>query len=406
MPDEDDKDDRAARLLADGPAVDAPAGYRGLTRLARRLAARLTRHQTLHHTAIAQALHEGLEDVVDEIARVDGRVDRAEQRLTVLELRAARRTSSTRTAATATGGPGPADSDADGEADAEAVADDRTRVAGEAEYWRRRLGEAWGRPGTGSPVPALPSAVRLDTTLGPLLVADHDRVMLPLLRDEGWWEDDECDQLRILLQPGMTFVDIGAHVGFMTLLGARAVGPAGRVLAVEPATTNFALLRANILNNGLSNVEALQAAALDRTGTAKLSISPFNTGDHRAYPVPSTNTEEVTALALDDVIPADVVVDVVKVDAQGTDHRAILGMRRTLARSRSVLLVEFWPPGIAEAGEDPLDVLAVYRDLGYEVRVLGEPTDGPPPPPEQVVEAGLAAPGGFCSLVLRPSPSG
>jgi FkbM family methyltransferase len=397
MSDEDVHDDRAARLLADGPAVDAPAAYRGLTRLARRLTARLTRHQTLHHTAIAEALHEGLEDVVDEIARVDGRVDRAEQRLNMLELRAAGQVDDLRRVAAVVGGPGTPDSDTD-------PADAGTRVVGDAEYWRRVLGEAWGR-GAGSSAPPLPSAVRLDTSVGPLLVADHDRVMLPLLRDEGWWEDDECDQLRALLEPGMTFVDIGAHVGFMTLLGSRVVGPAGRVLSVEPAPTNFALLRANILNNGLANVEAMQAAALDRTGTVKLSISPFNTGDHRAYPVPSTDTVEVTALALDDVIPADVVVDVVKVDAQGTDHRAILGMRRTLARSRSVLLVEFWPPGIAEAGEDPLDVLSVYRDLGYQVRVLGGAIDGPPPQPEQIIEAGLAAPGGFCSLVLRPTPS-
>ena len=379
MPDDVDE---VARLLSEGPAAHAPAAYGGLTRLSRRLSARLTRHQTRHQQAVAQALHHGLEEATGEAARVGGRVDRAEQRLAALELQAARLLDDLRRVASA-GGP--------------------RDFADDVEHWRHRLGQAWGGPVSGRSAEPFPSAVRLDTSVGPLLVADHDRVMLPLLRDEGWWEDDECDQLRALLEPGMTFVDIGAHVGFMTLLGARAVGPAGRVLSIEPAPTNFALLRANVLNNGLANVEAIRAAALAKSGTVNLSLSPFNTGDHRAYAVPSTDTVEVTAVALDDVIPEHVTVDVVKVDAQGTDHHALLGMRRTLARSHSVLLVEFWPPGIEEAGEDPLDVLGVYRDLGYEVRVLGEAPGGAPPTPQQVVDAALARSGGFCSLVLRPS---
>lgn len=372
-----------ARLPAESPRVDAPGAYGGLTRLSRRLSTRLTRHQTLPQRAVAEALHHGLEGVTGDIDRASGRVDRAEERLAALELQVARLLDDLRRGATA-----------------ESSGADAAAAAG---YWHHRLHHAWGGPGAAPSAQPFPSAVRLDTSVGPLLVADHDRVMLPLLRDEGWWEDDECDQLRALLEPGMTFVDVGAHVGFMTLLGARAVGPAGRVLAIEPAPSNFALLRANVMNNGLSNVEAVAAAALDRTGTVSLSLSPFNTGDHRAYAVASTDTVEVTALALDDVIPADVTVDVVKVDAQGTDHLAILGMRRTLAGSRSVLLVEFWPPGITESGADPLDVLGVYRDLGYEARVLGGAEEGPPPAAQQVVDEALAAPGGFCSLVLWPA---
>ena len=250
-----------ARLLAEGATVDAPARYGGLSRLGRRLSARLTRHQALHQEAVDEALREGLDDVTAAVATVDRRCEGVEERVARLEVQAARLHAERRDAAAA-------------------------GSAGEAAYWRRRLQDGWG-DGDAGPAPA---AVRLDTSVGTLLVAAHDRVMLPLLRDEGWWEDPECDQLRALLTPGMTFVDIGAHVGFMTLLGARAVGPAGRVLSVEAAPSNFALLRANIMNNGLANVEAIPAAALDRTGTVTLSLSEFNTGDHRAYAVPSTDT--------------------------------------------------------------------------------------------------------------------
>jgi hypothetical protein len=78
-------------------------------------------------------------------------------------------------------------------------------------------------------------------------------------------------------------------------------------------------------------------------------------------------------------------------------------MERTLRRSRSVLVVEFWPPGITEFGDDPLEVLAYYRDLGFDVRVVGEAQDGPPISLPWVVELCAARPTEFCNLVLRPA---
>ena len=187
----------------------------------------------------------------------------------------------------------------------------------------------------------------------------------------GRWEAEESDLLRALLRPGATFVDVGACVGYMTLLGAKAVGPAGRVVAVEPSPANVALLRANVAANGATNVEFLAAAASEHSGSIGLSLSPWNTGDNRAYPVPEMERVEVAAVRLDDVLRHLERVDVVKVDTQGTDHRAIRGLAATLARCRPVLVVEFWPLGISESGDDPLAVLEEYAALGYEVRVLG-----------------------------------
>ena len=241
--------------------------------------------------------------------------------------------------------------------------------------------------------------------MGPLLFQAHDQLMVPLLAEWGGrWEVAESDQLRALLAPGMTFVDVGAHVGYMTLLGARAVGAQGRVIAVEASPANVALLRANVAANGATNVEVVAAAASDRTGRIELFLSPWNTGDNRAYPVPEMDRVDVPAVRLDDVIPPDVHVDVVKLDTQGTDHRAIRGMEATLTRCRPVLVVEFWPLGISESGDDPVAVLEQYAGMEYEVRVLGGRRDGPPPAPPEVLEAALAAHGEFCTVVLRPVP--
>jgi FkbM family methyltransferase len=245
-------------------------------------------------------------------------------------------------------------------------------------------------------------AVRVQTDVGPLLVSAHDRVIHHVLRDTGVWEKEESDALRAMLARGMTFVDIGAHVGYMSLVAAAAVGPTGRGIALEPAPGNFELLQANLLRNGASGVVAIPAAAWNETGRVPFSLSDVNTGDHRAYARPGAETLEVPGYALDDIIPDDLTVDVVKVDAQGTDHLALQGMARTLARCRPSLLVEYWPPGISELGDDPLAVLAVYRDLGFRIGVLGADDPGPASL-ERILEVAQASPGSFCNLVLRPS---
>ena len=280
----------------------------------------------------------------------------------------------------------------------------RERAARLVARWRQRASPPSAPVGAAPPAPpGAPPPIRVETDVGPLLFQAHDRLMVPLITESGRWEPEESDQLRALLAPGMTFVDVGAHVGYMTLLGSQAVGPAGRVVAVEASPANVALLRANVAANGATNVEVLAAAASDHSGSVGLSLSPWNTGDNRAYPVPEMERVEVAAVRLDDVLRHLERVDVVKVDTQGTDHRAIRGMAATLARCRPVLVVEFWPLAITESGDDPAAVLDEYAAMGYEVRVLGGGGDGPPPAPQSVIDAALAAHGEFCTLVLRPA---
>ena len=267
-----------------------------------------------------------------------------------------------------------------------------------AEEWQARLA-APTPPADGQPR----RAVLVETDLGGLLVSEHDRVVHHVLRDTGVWEKEESDALRGLLAPGMTFVDIGAHVGYMSLLAARAVGPTGRGIAFEPAPGNFELLQANLVRHRAANVVAIPAAAWKETGRVTFSLDEFNTGDHRAYARAGAETFEVPGYALDDVIPGDMAIDVVKVDAQGTDHLALEGMASTLARCRPRLLVEFWPPGIAELGDDPLAVLAFYREMGLSIAVLGNDELGPDASAAAILDAAVTSPGSFCNLVLRPA---
>src|SRR5919109_556910 len=116
--------------------------------------------------------------------------------------------------------------------------------------------------------PNLPPAVEVQTRLGPLLFPRGDGVMRPLMASTGDWELNEAMLFR-------------AHVGYYTLLSARAVGWRGRVIAVEPDPDNAALLRENIRRNRLHNVTVVQAAAWRETARVPLRRDPVNTGDNR-----------------------------------------------------------------------------------------------------------------------------
>jgi FkbM family methyltransferase len=211
----------------------------------------------------------------------------------------------------------------------------------------------------------------VESDAGTLLFPAFDRYILPSIREYGYWEPDEVGHLRSRLSPGMTVVDIGANVGYTALVISRAVGEKGLVIALEPEQLNFELLSSNLRRNHAANVVAIHAAAGEQTGSITLQRSPDNAGDHRTAPHPmGVAPQEVPLIAMDDLLPPQQVVDFVFIDAQGYDHRVLRGMRSTIERCRPPMLLEFWPVGILELGDDPDEVLSEYRELGYRVELL------------------------------------
>ena len=251
-----------------------------------------------------------------------------------------------------------------------------------------------------------PPAVPVESDVGPLLLPASDRMIAVALQRDGVWEPAEGEALRRLVRSGMTALDVGAHCGYFTLLLSRLVGPAGRVLAIEAEPGNHALLEANIEAAGAKNVTTVHGAAWSTGGqTVPLTLCPENTGDHRSYAWESgREVREVRTVAIDDLTADRGPVDVVKLDTQGTEHRAVEGMRRTIERDRPTLLVEFWPTGIRELGDRPEDVLELYRSLGLEPEALGEPDTEIGA--VALVEMADRAPTMFLNLILRPTASG
>jgi hypothetical protein len=104
---------------------------------------------------------------------------------------------------------------------------------------------------------------------------------------------------------------------------------------------------------------------------------------------------------MDDLLQAESRVDFVLLDTQGSERAVLEGMTRTLNRFRPRIQAEFWPHGIRGLGDDPRQMMSFYRELDYDVAVLGSnqafEQDG-----DRLVELAEATVGGFCTLVLSP----
>ncbi len=192
----------------------------------------------------------------------------------------------------------------------------------------------------------------------------------------GTYEEHIAQRFLECLATGATVVEVGAHIGYYTLLAARAVGAAGRVIAFEPDPANFRLLERNLRLNGFGNVEARQQAVADRPGTLTVFRDAVNSGRSSiaagAVAV-EQDTVEVETVTLDS-LGLDR-VDLLLVSAQGAESRIFAGGDELLGQTSHVIL-DFWANGLRAAGSDPAAFLQHIEGGGFAVEIL-DPPAGP-----------------------------
>ena len=223
----------------------------------------------------------------------------------------------------------------------------------------------YGAVSSDSPCIAVP------TDIGRLWMPCSDMIMRPIFKMRGTWEPDEAAFLAHHIAPGSTVVNVGANVGYTSLVLSRIVGPTGQVIALEPEPLNFKLLCVNTARAG--NVLPIHTAAGETTGSIRLNLSATNAGDHRTAPhEDALGGIDVPIVALDDLL-ADRSIAAIVSDTQGFDHRVITGAAALISRCRPIITVEFWPFGIRNTGDDPTEVLRDYLALGYS-RMIDVPS--------------------------------
>jgi len=205
----------------------------------------------------------------------------------------------------------------------------------------------------------------------------HDEVLNHHFFVHQEYEPFETSLIERATAPGMTVVDIGAHIGYYTLHLALRAGTRGKVIAFEPDPTNMQLLKRNVQLNRLSNVICEQSAVLGHNGKTMLYLSNNNFGDHRVFDAQDQDrfnkgvpreSIEVRATALDSYLESrGEQADVIKMDIQGAEMLALPGMVKTLSNPNVVLFCEFWPYGLHKANTNPKQFLESLRDLGLQL---------------------------------------
>ena len=181
--------------------------------------------------------------------------------------------------------------------------------------------------------------------------------------------------LKAFLRPGDIFLDVGANVGFFTLLAARHVGGSGKLHAFEPVRKTHVRLIENVRLNGLTNVACHRVAFSDTVGEATITVAGdgFDAWNSLGKPYMGgvVGTEVVATTTLDEFVERHSLtgkISAIKIDVEGWESRVLTGANRTLSRDDApLLIVEFAEQAATLAGSSCNELHRVLNALGYEV---------------------------------------
>ncbi len=221
-------------------------------------------------------------------------------------------------------------------------------------------------------------AVVARTPSGFLLAPNDDLSSIFALVEGGRQKTAISELLDLALKEGMTFIDVGAHVGIYTLHAARRVGPSGTVIALEPTPDVFIFLQRSIHLNGMEKwCRCINIAVTSTEGNATLHTS-LDSQHNSLYSLGFEEKAgvEVKTATLDDVLRGIKRIHVVKIAAQGAELDVLEGMKQILSDHRDLLLiVDYQLPHLQSLGIRPSDWFQRFFVHGFHLFSMDEQAD-------------------------------
>lgn len=199
-------------------------------------------------------------------------------------------------------------------------------------------------------------------------------------------EPNTSDLFLNSIEEGNVVVDIGANLGYFTLMAAKKVGRGGFVIAIEPEIVNYDYLMTNIAQNRLLNwVRPFNIAISDKKGKVRLFVCPYDSGHHtikqekgiRDYKKTGKKiiSYEVKTYPLDKIITMP--VNVIKIDAEGSEALILKGMKKTIKKNKELkLFIEFFPFLIKRMGSSPKKMIEELLK-NFRVSIIPEDYNAP-----------------------------
>lgn len=210
-------------------------------------------------------------------------------------------------------------------------------------------------------------------------VSPSDFAISRILLEQRVYEPHVTNALQPILQPGMTFLDIGANIGYFSLLAAKQVGAEGRIIAFEPNQYNCNLLYMSASANEFNHIDIYPFAVAETSTTFMYD----NVGGSNGVisEIGNERDEEksnqlflrtlVRSVKLDDHLRNVERVDVIKIDIEGAEYRALLGAQQLIETHHPIIFSEFSPTGLQHvsnaSGEDYLRLLVNHN---YQIAIL------------------------------------
>ena len=195
----------------------------------------------------------------------------------------------------------------------------------------------------------------------------------------GVWEPDLTHFIGTRLQPNDVFIDVGANIGYFSLLASQRVGPQGKVVAIDALPSNFAELQHNISGNpSTENIRAINRAVSDEVGTLQVYAGPsHNVGLATTAPGQRQNLQHeasIEAAPLSDLLSIEEIrqARVLKIDVEGAEPAVLAGMGKFLEACQPNLeiLVELSPGWWTDKQLTPEQLVAPFRAAGFNTYLM------------------------------------
>ena len=222
-----------------------------------------------------------------------------------------------------------------------------------------------------------------------------DRILALYLWKFSLLEDNETQILKKLIKKGMSVFDIGANIGYYTLIFSRLVGKNGRVFSFEPDPENFRLLVKNIKVNKFKNITPVQKAVSNKNGKIILYLCQEHKGNHSIIENFAWKKIMVESTTLDSFLRTGIKPDLIKMDIEGAEYLALLGMKKTLTKNKKIILLTELSSSV------PKQLFNLFKSFGLKVNLIDKDRISEPVSPNKLIR--LAQSKNYLNLLLAKS---
>ena len=205
------------------------------------------------------------------------------------------------------------------------------------------------------------------------------------LSTNGVFEPYTTEVIKQNISNGDLVMDIGANIGYFTLIMAKGITENGKVFSFEPEPKNFKLLKKNVEINNYSNVILEKKAIGNKTGIAKLYLADrknniFHSGMHRIFRSDLvsqiSNPVSINIIKLDDYLQDLKFIKkirLIKIDVEGAEFDVLKGMSKILDENKGIKIVmEFSSENLEDYGSNPSDVIDFLINKGFKLSIINE----------------------------------